>query len=291
MSFTHTRANLLHLLLCPYGYRNFHLSSSFLFQPSAMTDNNPNSTSMAALLDRKVMRQYMANGNFSQTLRSNSASPRTQVQIFTEPYSQRCSSGPASPTLQSNEKKRAHISLDNSGQKQPSTAGAAAARAPATGLDPKVLLNPRLLHSAARRKDDAFDTASSSEVETPPQRPISATPHFIFDSANQDPLLHEDTESEGGGYGKLIEQVHNVTKREDRPVKRQKTAHPLEGDVNGSSAFAGGGRGGEIGEYMKQKRKEGLQESGPASHIVDLTAGSFRLFLRSIKLIFLDRRR
>jgi len=242
-----------------------------------MADNNPRSPNMAALLDRKVMKQHIINGDSSshRAFRSASMPPASQVQLSTELVSQRPSSSHTSHAQESNRKKRAYVDLDNSDRKQQSTANTARARAPAPIFDPKLLLNPKSQHSTTRRKDDAFDTASSSEVETPPQRPISPTPQFIFASANQDPLIHEDIESEGGGFSKLIEQAHNVTKREERPVKRQKTDHYSEEDVNGALAFAGGGRGGEIGEYMRQKRKEGLQESGPTPTIVDLTAGKY----------------
>lgn len=237
-------------------------------------DNMPRSMSTAALLDRDVMKQHMTNGNSFSIVRLSSVPPATQIPISTEPCFQRLSSCPASLTPQSNKHKRTHIDFDNTGRKEQPTARTGLTRAASHGYDPRLLLNPKSLHNAKLRKDDTLDTASSSEIETPPQRPSSAAPHFVFDSPNQDSLSHGQPDDEGTGYGKLIEQVHNVTKREERPVKRQKTEHLSQEDVNGSLAFAGGGKGGEIGEYMRQKRKEGLQESGPAtSNIVDLTAG------------------
>lgn len=236
-------------------------------------DNMPRSMSTAALLDRNIMKQHMTNGTSFSTVRLGSAPLATQIPISTEPCSQRLPSCPASLTPQSDKQKRTHIDLDNTGGKEKPTARTGLTPAASHSYDPRLLLNPRSLHSAKLRKDDTLDTASSSEVETPPQRPSSAAPQFVFDSPNQDSLWHGQPDDEGTGYGKLIEQVHNVTKREERPVKRQKTEHLSQEDVNGSLAFAGGGKGGEIGEYMRQKRKEGLQESGPTSNIVDLTAG------------------
>lgn len=80
--------------------------------------------------------------------------------------------------------------------------------------------------------------------------------------------------------GSMIERMHNVEKREGRPAKRQKKQHH-DGDEEdsvkkkGASAQAGGS--GEMGEYLKEKRKELIEgQSGQqalVSHIVDLTAG------------------
>ena len=73
--------------------------------------------------------------------------------------------------------------------------------------------------------------------------------------------------------GNLIERIHNVTHREDRPRKRQKSEQIRgEDDDQKKTSFAGGGKGGEIGEYMKQKRKEGQSSVGP-NPVVDLTGG------------------
>ena len=243
-----------------------------------MRDKTPRSTSVAALLDRKIMKQRITNGDSlsHQANRSATTPSSSQDHIPTELCSPRPSSSPTSLTQDSTERKCSYINLEDIDRNQQSTNDKIPTAIHASAYDPRVLLNPRSVHGTKGRKKDAIDTASSSEVETPPQRPLSAAPQFIFDSSNEDSLVDEQTESEGAGFGKLIEQVHNVSKREERPVKRQKIEHPLEEDVNGSqTAFVGGGRGGEIGEYMRQKRKEGLEESGPAPSFVDLTAGKY----------------
>ena len=86
-------------------------------------------------------------------------------------------------------------------------------------------------------------------------------------------------ENDGIGLGHLIERVHNVSKRENRPSKKQKTEHVVEDEVDGPKAvFTGGSKNGEIGEYMRQKRQEGVQEAGPTSSVVDLTAGTYPYF-------------
>ena len=72
--------------------------------------------------------------------------------------------------------------------------------------------------------------------------------------------------------GSLIERVHNVSQREERPQKKQKI-DTFEEDDKYKKNFGGGGKGGEIGEYIKQKKKEGIEEDGSSATIVDLTGG------------------
>lgn len=79
-------------------------------------------------------------------------------------------------------------------------------------------------------------------------------------------------EENGQGMGTLIERLHNVSQRGEPPQKRLK--HYQNGNENRATAFVGGGKGGEIGEYMKQKRAESLITSGPAP-VVDLTESNY----------------
>lgn len=84
---------------------------------------------------------------------------------------------------------------------------------------------------------------------------------------------HNREKDQGQGLGSLIERVHNVSQREERPRKKQRT----EGDEHESeeqkkTIFGSGGKGGEIGEYLKMKRKEGQDIAGPKA-VVDLTGG------------------
>lgn len=80
----------------------------------------------------------------------------------------------------------------------------------------------------------------------------------------------------------MIEGLHNIGERDDRPAKRQKTSQAGDEDLvkynqKGTADRMGGT--GELGSYIKEKRKEGLDEHGPvipalASHVVDLTGGN-----------------
>lgn len=81
-------------------------------------------------------------------------------------------------------------------------------------------------------------------------------------------------EEKGQGMGTLIERLHNVSQRGEPPQKRLKPHHI--GIENRNATSVGGGKGGEIGEYMKQKRDEGQITSGPAP-VVDLTESNYLL--------------
>jgi len=83
-------------------------------------------------------------------------------------------------------------------------------------------------------------------------------------------------ESEGLGIGSMIERMHGVVPGDERPLKKQKVEADL--DDAKKANFQGGGKGGELSTYVKEKRKEGIDESGAApSSIVDLTGGELTL--------------
>ena len=71
----------------------------------------------------------------------------------------------------------------------------------------------------------------------------------------------------------MIERFHNVTERQERPHKKVKTEKDDDGKEVIKASFSGGGKGGEIGQYMKEKREEGRKDSGPFNTVVDLTEG------------------
>ncbi|KAL8941565.1 MAG: hypothetical protein Q9216_002155 [Gyalolechia sp. 2 TL-2023] len=77
--------------------------------------------------------------------------------------------------------------------------------------------------------------------------------------------------SEHQGLSSMIERIHGISHRNERPQKRQKTDN--ENDETEKATFTGGSAGGEIGEYLKEKRKEGQNElqAAAAASVVDLT--------------------
>ncbi len=71
--------------------------------------------------------------------------------------------------------------------------------------------------------------------------------------------------------GALIERLHNVAQRGEPPQKRQKSDKLASEERK--RAFGSGGKGGEIGDYMKQERNKGQIVSGP-TNVVDLTGSN-----------------
>lgn len=139
--------------------------------------------------------------------------------------------------------------------------------------NPSQLLNPKTSHSTQERHSRAFN-AEIPSTPSPELLPAFASPpqNFVFSSA--EPKLDHDgnTEPSPTGMGSLVERTFQVVDRDNRLVKRRKIDHP-SGDAHtgkSGSNFAGGGKGGEIGTYMKQKREEKV--TSPSSTIVDLTA-------------------
>ena len=129
-------------------------------------------------------------------------------------------------------------------------------------LDAKRLLDP-----IGFDKSNLDDKKSSFELNP------SKSPGSVAVNGNG-PHKRNHEECEGQGMGNLIERVHNVSQREERPQKKQK-AEGLEDDADKQATFSGGGKGGEIGEYMRQKRKEGLAEASSVNPVVDLTGGTY----------------
>ena len=82
-------------------------------------------------------------------------------------------------------------------------------------------------------------------------------------------------ELEGHGMGSMIERIHGVSQRDEHPSKKQKKIIP-DDEEEKKAAFTSGGKGGEIGEYMRQKRKEAQTNAVPSGEVVDLTAGRSR---------------
>jgi hypothetical protein len=100
----------------------------------------------------------------------------------------------------------------------------------------------------------------------------------LLQHRQDDDLSSQDGE-QPKGISSLIEQVHNVSTRTERPSKRRRIEHTNDAIDATKPAFSGGGKGGEIGEYMRQKRKQGQEENKTGSSFVDLTVGKFSQFL------------
>ncbi|KAI9793804.1 MAG: hypothetical protein M1833_000527 [Piccolia ochrophora] len=134
--------------------------------------------------------------------------------------------------------------------------------------NPLSLLDPK---GYARRPDDKAALSNTNPNEARPTdasvvRGQSTTPKHGF---------HETDDQTPSAMGSLIEKVHGVQNRTDYPVKRQRIQQEGEDDEDDAdrpkSSFAGGGKGGEIGTYMKEKREESRREAMKSGAVVDLT--------------------
>jgi len=141
-------------------------------------------------------------------------------------------------------------------------------------FSPQALLNPKAEAKRARDPHRGDEPANSYNSMTANN---GASP---LASVNGGAKPAEDTEQQDQGMASRIEKLHNVTKREDRPQKRQKKEHDRgtddEGDedlvdVKGKSQFSGSKSSGDLGQYIKKKREEGA--NGQPHDTVDLTNG------------------
>lgn len=77
--------------------------------------------------------------------------------------------------------------------------------------------------------------------------------------------------------GQMLERMHNVASRDMLPQKRRKLYDDRPQDEQKKSEFNGGGKGGVIGEYMREKKEEGQKENIPTPAAVDISTGEFIL--------------
>lgn len=223
--------------------------------------------SVAMLTDPKALKKDLANGNL-QNSPSHSDSAIASARQSSEPPYYFLEPFYFGPTLISSRDDAYHVFDGNGlGKKARNTTGVS--QALSSKLNPRQLLDPKGYNAALPKKHS--DNATESD-------PGNGLPKCSVE------------DGEGQGMGNLIERVHNVNQREDRPRKRQKSeAIGSENKDRKKSAFAAGGKGGEIGEYMKQKRKQGQSSLGTNS-VVDLTGGRYsnnllsRLFRADIYL-------
>jgi len=109
-----------------------------------------------------------------------------------------------------------------------------------------------------------FDSLGSSNALTQHAKPYPQN-SYTFHSG-QAPVM---------GMGHLVERMHNVSDRQFLPQKRRKV-EPLDDQGNEQkSYFSGGGKGGVLGEYMREKKEEGRKEAvaNGTRPAVDLTGG------------------
>jgi hypothetical protein len=90
----------------------------------------------------------------------------------------------------------------------------------------------------------------------------------------------------GMGIGHMLERIHNVSERDFLPQKRRRIEQEGEDGSAQKSHFGGGGKGGVLGGYMKEKQEQGRKEDAAngTRPSVDLTGGRLFLSIRSFSL-------
>lgn len=222
--------------------------------------------SAAMLTDPKELKKW-ANG----TTNSHFNAPSSSARHNSEPPSSfhLVTSPTISPLLSKDD---AYRVFEDQGRNKKTTNASVATQPPPARFDPRQLLDPRGFNQ--NRSD------SKSELND------LASPHNSYVPSHQQNVLaahhngigkRDHKEVEGQGQGNLIERMHNVTNHEERPVKKCKTEDNdfVGGDERRKAAF-GGGKG-DLGEYLKEKRKEGQENSTPTNAVVDLTGGRYSL--------------
>lgn len=184
--------------------------------------------------------------------------------------------------------------MDGNGGDRPSSANVPSRPAPtlqqtanmqpafggATKWNPAQLLNPRGFAPASRQNlQNPFSNGNHSSPNLsfqfespagtpPPSYSAPTTPQPQYDSMSGGHSFEENgfsayangnANGQMNGMGNMLERMHNVTDRSMVPQKRRKI-HDERGDNAAKAQFNGGGKGGVLGDYMRQKREEGNKE-------------------------------
>jgi len=104
---------------------------------------------------------------------------------------------------------------------------------------------------------------------------VQHTPHAHPASQNNHAPNGFAAYANGGGMGSMVERMHNVTDRDLLPQKRRKV-QDTRPDNQGKAEFHGGGKGGVLGEYMRQKEEEGRKGRVSNGIAVDISSGRLR---------------
>lgn len=167
--------------------------------------------------------------------------------------------------------------LANGKKSTSSTNATMAGQAASSTFDPRRLLDPKGFNNNQRQRE-----SESASTESTLGKPSPSTLQLSGKSSktngnppetNGNGLPKQDHENyDGLGIGSLIEKVHNVSQREERPRKKPRVENgEFDVEEDKKVSFFGGGKGGEIGDYLKEKKKQGIAESGPVNAVVDLT--------------------
>ncbi|KAI4243905.1 MAG: hypothetical protein L6R40_003287 [Gallowayella cf. fulva] len=210
------------------------------------------------LLDPKSMKKQVANGIPTTFLsKPRGRSEPLESTVLCEDFNS--AQAPSKDDAYVRSQDRAKRLQDSDPLKRNTNTVAAPTISPRQLLDPKGYKQNLTAAPKPTSKPTGFSsTESAHQRQVDPVRASSETPQ------------------ESQGLGSMIERMHGVSHREERPQKRQRIDHE---DIEDKVTFTGGSKDGEISQYLKQKRKEGedqaqAQAQAPDSaSIVDLTGG------------------
>ncbi len=254
---------------------------------TSFTGANGTQLSAAMLTDPNALKKHLSNGTpISSHFETPSLSARRSSEpLHSESYLE-MSSVPDIASQQS--KDDAYHVLENKGKKPMSFQNATIRGQMASStFDPRHLLDPKGFsidqrqrdHESASTESDSYQPSSSNQQPNGKSSSGNGKTSQI-DVKSSHKRDREDRE--GQGMSSLIEKVHNVSQREERPQKKSRIENDeFDAEEDGKAKFVGGSKGGEIGDHLKEKKKQGVAESGPVNAIVDLTGGTYHFFKHS----------
>ena len=250
---------------------------------ASFTGANGTRLSAATLTDPKALKKHLDNGTPVSSHFETSSLPSRRGSE--PPYSESAFEIPFLPDIAlQRSKDDAYPILENKGKKTMSVKNTTTAgQATSSTFDPRRLLDPKGFNNDQRQRDSqAASTEPSSGQPIPSSGQLNSKTTESDEGPTEikvDCLNKRDRKDyEGQGMGSLIESLHNVSQREGRPQKKSKVEKDQFGVENDNKVdFVGGGKGGEFGDYLKEKKKQGIAESGSANAVVDLTGGMYHL--------------
>ena len=244
----------------------------------------------AALTDPKALKKHLSTGT---PISSHSELYSLSARRGSEPPSSESSSETprVSEIASQQSEDNADHTLENKGKKAMSSQNTTSPEqaAPST-FDPRRLLDPKGFNKDQRQRDPKSTLIDSTSASPSPS---NVQLNGKAPENNGDPIesktvngsqKRDREDCDGRGMSGLIEKVHNVSQREQRPQKKPKVENgDFDVEEDKRVGFVGGGQGGgEIGDYLKEKRKQGIAESGTVNGVVDLTGGTYLLLKQNV---------
>ena len=114
-----------------------------------------------------------------------------------------------------------------------------------------------------------FDSPAGSRRESPHSHPSPAySESHVLD--RQDGFASYTNGSGAGSMGSMLDRLHNVADRSMVPQKRRKVVDDRD-EGQKKAEFNGGGKGGVLGQYVQDQRKQGHEQAVANGKVVDIS--------------------